>query len=89
MSRFKQGDLVLNKWAGPNNPIKVSVFIKSGKTHTRCLALDRADKFFEVTYYTSDIEKQTDMFVNLGQTAAYALLKSELIKARTLPEVEG
>ena len=89
MSRFKQGDLVLNKWAGPNNPIKISVCIKSGKTYTRCLALDGADKFFEVTYYTSDMEKQKYMFVNLGQTAACALFKSEIIKARTLPEVKG
>ena len=81
MSRFKHGDLVLNKWASKENPIRVSVFIKSGTEYTYCVALDGAGKFTEVRYYTSDIKNQTDKFVNVGHTEAYALLKADLIKA--------
>ena len=82
MSRFKHGDLVLNKWAGEQNPIRVSVFIKSGKEHTYCVALDEGGKFTEVKYYTSDIEKQTDKFVKVGHTDAYQILKTDLLEAR-------
>jgi len=85
MSRFKHGDLVLNKWAGESNPIRVSVFIKSGKEHTYCVAIDESGKFIEVRYYTSDIEKQTDKFVNVGRTDAYDILKADLIKAKEAP----
>lgn len=89
MSRFKHGDLVLNKWAGKDNPIRVSVFIRSGKEHTYCVALDGAGKFTEVRYYTSDIEKQIDKFVKIGRTDAYALLKADLLKAMGYKEADN
>ena len=82
MGRFKCGDLVLNKWAGKSNPLKVCVYLKQSGEYALMLYVDSLGKLESVNAYKGNVENDAEHYVIVGHTDAFDLLASDILKER-------
>ena len=82
MGRFKCGDLVLNKWAGKGNPLRVCVYLKQSGKYALVLYVDLFGKLESVNAYKGNIENDAEHYVLVGHTDAFDLLIADIINER-------
>lgn len=77
MERYKRGDIILNKYAGPRNPLRCFVYLGSNSQHTQGIELLNG-RLAKADYYTKDVKQNPDKFVVVGHTDAFDVLKRDL-----------
>ena len=81
MTKFRQGDIIRNRWAGENNPIRHFIVWKIYGKKVGVIELRNNKLNFEKDSYTDVYELFHDgepAFVKVGQTKAFELMRQDL-----------
>ena len=62
---MKKGDIILNEWAGENNPCRISIITYIGKVHTNVL-YEQKGAVKKAQYFTRDLKTDKEHFVVIG-----------------------
>ena len=79
--KFKQGDIIRNRWAGEENPTRFFVIWKIYGKRASVIELINGRLYFEWYSYNNVYELFHDgqpAFVKVGQTRAFELMKQDL-----------
>lgn len=81
MTKFKQGDVIRNRWAGENNPTRYFIVWKIYGKKVSIIELRNNKLNFEKDSYTDVYELFHDgepAFVKVGHTGAFELMREDL-----------
>lgn len=83
-SKFKKGDIVLNRWAGPDNPLKhFIIHTMYGKSAAVIEYSGQAVIFDKTPSYANIYENHNDgkaAFVKVGESKIFDLMEEELTR---------
>ena len=60
-----KGDLLLNRWASSDNPVRVSIITHIGKEYTQCL-YESNGNLVKCRYYTHELKRDREHFEIIG-----------------------
>ena len=80
---FKTGDIILNKWASADNPIRYSMVFKKVGKYTYCWYIETKNRIGQCRYYTDHLKRNEDgMFSVVGHCDFFVEIRNCLEKAK-------
>lgn len=74
---MKKGDIVLNKWAGKDNPCRIFIITYIGKTHTNVL-YEQKGAVKKAQYFTRDLKTDKEHYEILGHLDYEKVIRDKL-----------
>ena len=80
---FKTGDIILNKLASVDNPIRYSMVFKKVGKYTYCWYIEGKSKIGQCRYYTDNLKRNEEsMFSVVGHCDFFVEIRNCLEKAK-------
>ena len=76
-----KGDIVLNRWASEENPVRVSIITHIGKEFTQCL-YECKGNLCKSRFYTHELKKDKEHFEIIGHLDFEKPIKDMLKKLK-------
>lgn len=74
---MNKGDIVLNKYAGENNPCRISIITYIGKVHINVL-YEQKGALKKAQYFTRDLKTDKEHFVIIGHLDYEKVIREKL-----------
>lgn len=86
--RFRRGDIILNKWAGDNNPIKVFVYLGASGKYGKAWAVVDGTLREHTTCEPRAMNADTEHYILLGHTEAFSVARDDILREREKVDAE-
>lgn len=80
--KLKKGDIILNRWAGENNPTKVFIYTGSSGRYVNGVQFMNG-RLSKTQYYKHSLDEPfhdgEPAFIKVGHTETYEVMKNDLM----------